>query len=329
MPSLLILGGTAWLGRDIARQAIERGWAVTCLARGASGAVAPGAELVVADRDRPGAYDAVAGREWDAAIEVSWQPRHVREAAEALRGRVAHWTYVSSVAAYEPARTLIAEDAPLRAPAARDEVVDGARYDAAKVRCELDTRASFPEALLVRAGVIAGPGDPTDRFAQWPRRAALAGDGPLLAPAEPAFPLQVIDVRDLAAWMLDAIASGVTGPVNAAGEQVAMRDAVALARRVAGGSGPVVEAPAAWLLERGVRPWKGPDSLGLWVPDDGGGARCGFHSPARYLATGGRLRPLEGTMRDVLEEERSLGLGRPGTAGLTRTRELGLIAELG
>ena len=176
MTSLLVLGGTAWLGREVAAQAVARGWDVTCLARGESGVVAPGAELVIADRDEPGAYDHVA-RDWDAVVEVSWQPRHVREAAEALAGRVLHWTYVSSVAAYAPSRVLIAEDAPLRPPVARDARVDGSQYDAAKVRCELDTVASHPEALLLRAGVIIGPGDPTERFAYWPRRAAQAIQG--------------------------------------------------------------------------------------------------------------------------------------------------------
>ncbi|WP_062519041.1 NAD-dependent epimerase/dehydratase family protein [Demequina silvatica] len=327
MPSLLVLGGTAWLGREIAAQAIARGWDVTCLARGASGVVAPGAELVIADRELAGCYADVADREWDAVVEVSWQPRHVREAAEALAGRALHWTYVSSVAAYAPSRALVAEDAPLREPAGVDEQVDGSRYDAAKVRCELDTLAAHPDALLVRAGVIVGPGDPTERFAYWPRRAAQAGDEPMLVPSPPAHPVQVIDVRDLVAWMLEAIEAGLAGPVNAVGDRREGLDLIELMREVAGAHGRMVRPPAEWLLARGVRPWKGPGSLPLWVPDQGEPARIGYHSGERFLATGGVRRPLIETVRDVLTEERSLGLDRPGLAGLSRARELELIEE--
>ena len=289
MPALLILGGTAWVGRETACEALARGWEVTCLARGESGTVAAGARHVVADRDSPDAYAEVAGRDWDAVVEVSWQPRHVREAAQALAGR----------------------------------------YDAAKVRCELDTLAVHPAPLLVRAGVIVGPGDNTERFPYWPRRAAQAGAAPMLAPAEPAHPLQLIDVRDLVAWMVGAVEAGVTGAVNAVGPQIPFGTMVAAAREAARATGPLVEAPADWLEERGVRRWKGEASLPLWVPDRGEEARTGYHSDERLLATGATLRPLAETMRDVLAEEIALGVERAGVAGLTRERELALLAELG
>ncbi|MDN4477940.1 reductase [Demequina sp. SYSU T00039] len=326
MPRLLILGGTAWLGRETAREALARGWEVTCLARGESGDVAPGATLVRADRDAPDAYAEVAGTRWDAVVEVSWQPRHVREAAEAISA--GHWTYISSVAAYAPTRVVVAEDSLLRPPVPRDAEVDGSLYDAAKVRCELDTVATHPDALLVRAGVIAGPGDPTERLAYWPRRAVQAGDHAMIEPAGPSHPLQVVDVRDLVAWLIGAIEAGVTGAVNAVGPQVPFEDLVSAARDAAVSTGARIRVEHDRLGDLDVRSWKGPRSLPLWVADHGGPARTGYHSDARFLATGARRRPLAATVADVMEEEIALGVDREVAGGLTRDEELALLEEL-
>lgn len=329
--NVLVLGGTAWLGGELARAAAARGARVTCLARGESGTPPDGVRWVTADRRDPAAYGEVSRERWDEVVDVSWQPGLVRSALRALAGRAAHWTYVSSASAYarddEPGAD---ESAATHEPLAGDEASPDT-YGPAKVACELACADAVGDRLLVaRVGLIGGPGDRSDRFGYWPARFALAAeraDGPVLVPDAAAQSSQTIDVRDLAGWLVERGERRTAGTFNVVGERTPLGDVLALARKAAGYTGEVVTADQDRLHEQGVGFWMGPESLPLWLYGDG---YAGFaaRSDAAAVAAGLVRRPLSETVADTLAWERELGLDRARRAGLSHDRELALIDAL-
>ncbi len=266
---ILILGGTAWLGGEYARQAVGRGHGVTCLARGQAGPVADGAVLAAADRSDPGGYAKVAGRDWDAVA--------------ALGDRARHWTYVSSGSVYTSHAALADDESAEVLPAADARVASVEQYGEAKVACErASTAAADGRLLIARAGLIGGPGDHSDRSGYWVARAARDQEGPMLVPGSPALATQVIDARDLAAWLLAGTEAGTTGTYDAVGPVLPFGAWIDASRAAGGHTGPVVTADPAWLRAQGVEEYMGEESLPMWIAGLGGLLRAQRRGGARH-----------------------------------------------
>ncbi|HEX2175613.1 MAG TPA: NAD-dependent epimerase/dehydratase family protein [Nocardioidaceae bacterium] len=296
----LVLGGTLFLSHAVAASAAARGHEVTCAARGVSGPVPEGAAFVPLDRDRPD-WSRLAGRQWDVVVDVSRRPSQVRAAVDALVDAAASYVFVSTCSVYAdhsvPGQ---GPEAPVLAPPGPDVADDDMEhYGGLKVACEQAVTERFGEAaLVVRPGLIVGPGDPSGRFAYWPRR--MAESSTVLAPGEPDDPVQVIDVRDLAAWLVGAAERQVRGTFDATGPRMRRADVLAAVAAGVGTEPRLVWVPQEFLLENGVAPWMGDRSLPLWLPLPEYAGLMDRDVTATVEA-GLVVRPLEETARDTFD----------------------------
>lgn len=319
---ILILGGTAQLGRALAAAALADGHQVTCLARGESGEVVPGARLVRGDRESVDGLAGVAGRRWDAVVELGRQPGQVRRAVREIEA--AHWAFVSSVSVYADTAAPGDEAGEVLAPLAADQMAGPEDYGAAKVACEQVVAEGVGPALVVRPGLIGGPEDSTDRGSWWPWRMAHPVRGTVLVPDAAAQPVQIVDVRDLAAWLVRCAAQGVTGVVDAVGEQTTLGEVLAESAALAPTVPEPVVVTSQWLLEHDVQPWMGPRSLPLWLPDPGlQGIMQRSGAAAREL--GLTHRPLRDQLAGASASAEARG-SRPWASGLDWHDEGELIA---
>jgi len=350
----LVLGGTAWLGHRIAAAAVAAGHDVTCLARGT--AVPDGATLVRADRDHDDALAPVIGHRWDAVIDVAREPGHVRRAVRDLEPVADRYLFISTTSVYAAPGPVGADESAERVPPlAADRVPGPDDYGPAKAACEDAVLDAFGEdrALIARAGLIGGPGDPTGRTDYWPWRFAhptrassadtdtstststdtstsTSTDGRfVLVPDAPDLPTSVIDVRDLAEWLVRCAEQSTSGVMDAVGPSALFPAHLEAAREAAEAAPTTVTATASadWLLAREVGQWAGPRSLPLWIADAdwyGMNARTGD----RARSAGLTHRLLVDTLRDALDDRERRS--DPGTrpSGLDDDDHAALLAEL-
>ncbi|MCK9793117.1 epimerase [Isoptericola sp. 4D.3] len=324
---LLVLGGSVFLSRAVAAEAVARGHEVVAANRGRSGPVPDGVRHVVADRAEA-LPAALMDEAFDAVVDVSRTPSHVRRAVAALPD--AHWVFVSTINVY-------ADDSDPGGPGAgrlRDpepDDVDAAgspeAYGAMKVACESLVREGAATSAVVRPGLIVGPEDPSGRFAYWPARLQRVLDGArdVLAPNDPADPVSVLDVRDLAAWVVDLAERRTEGVFDAVGPVTPIGALLAAVARGVGAEPRWVWAASDRLEAADVRPWSGERSLPLWLPRpeyDGLPA----HDAGPAIAAGLSPRPFEDTARDTLAWLRET----PGAVvtGLTAAEEADILAGL-
>ncbi|MBB6170504.1 nucleoside-diphosphate-sugar epimerase [Nocardiopsis mwathae] len=330
MSRWLVLGGTHFLSREVAAAAVARGHEVVCAARGKSGPVPDGARLVKVDRDEDGGLAPLRGERFDAVVDTAIiSYRWVREALAEFGDTAGHWTFVSTMNVYaDLSRRGEGVDTPLLEPRYTDPdgPEDFGAYGPIKVASEGAVgEAVGDRALVVRPGLVAGPGDPYDRFGYWPAR--FARGGRVLVPDALDQPFQMIDVRDLAEWIVASGERGLTGTFDASGPRMTLGTVLEeVAVAVGALDLELVAASPGELGEAEVMPWQGPRSLPLWLPESHHGVVDRDTGPA--LAAGLRVRPVAETALACLEYERELGTERERQAGLAADEEAALLEKL-
>jgi 2'-hydroxyisoflavone reductase len=326
---ILVLGGTRFLGRHFVELAVAAGHQLTLFNRGKTGAgLFPQLETIVGDRADEQALGALSGRRWDAVLDTcGYLPRVVRQSANALRDSADRYLFISSISVYAgfplpgpdedaPRAQLAAEQAEAMGPS---DVM--AHYGALKAGCEDVVLAAFAQrAAIVRPGLIVGPYDPSGRFTWWVQR--LERGGQVLAPAAAEEPLQFIDARDLAIWLL-RLCGGAGGVFNACGPVAPLNWGEFLGRGALALRSSIEPrwASAEFYRQHGVEPWS---QVPMWAGPEEPGV-C-LSSIARATAAGLRCRPLEATVIATAQAFR--GTATPDSVGITPEREAELLALL-
>ncbi|MCT9929544.1 NAD-dependent epimerase/dehydratase family protein [Planotetraspora sp. A-T 1434] len=297
---ILVIGGSVFLGRAIAEEALGQGHEVTTFNRGKSGADLPGAHAVHGDREVRADLDRLAeGREWDAVIDVCGRtPRVVLDSVRRISGHAGHYTCISSISAFPdwPVKTGLDESFP-RHECPPDADASYGDYGVLKAGCERAVEEHFDgKTLIIDPGLIIGPHENVGRLPWWLTR--IARGGRVLAPGDPERPIQLIDARDIAAFTVAQAARGGTGRFLTSGipGNATYGSWLADCVEATGSGAELVWADDRFLLDQGVEQWTEfpcwladtPETAGAWTP-----------SSAKAVAAGLTCRPVSETVRDT------------------------------
>lgn len=334
---ILILGGTGFTGPFQVKYALERGHKVSVFNRGKShpGELPEGVEQLIGDRN--GQLDALKGKKWDVVIDNPTSvPVWVRDVAQVLKGNVDRYVFISTISVYADNSKPNDESSPLAKYDGSDAMKETREsivasqfklYGPLKALSEQEAEKWFPQkTLIIRPGLIVGPNDQTDRFTYWPVRIDRGGE--VLAPGDPADPVQFIDARDLAEWTIRMVEKGATGTYNATGPEKPWPIGEMLngIKTAVNSNATFTWADADFLEAQKVSPWS---EMPVWVPPRGEDGGLGRTSIKKALAEGLTFRPLEVTARDTLAWFKTLPADRQATlkAGLKPEREAEVLAE--
>lgn len=336
--NILILGGTVFLGRYVAEASVKRGHSVTLFNRGLHPADLP-FEVETLRGDRRGDLRGLEGRSWDAVVDTcGYVPGVVTASAEKLKGAVDRYVFISSISVYsEWDGSVVNESTPVnritdeQAKAAEEIVPEGpiiavnygAAYGGLKALCEEEVERIMPgRAINARAGLIVGPFDYSDRFTYWPSRIARGGE--VLAPGEPSRPKQLIDVGDMAEWIVHILETGETGTYNVTGPdyRLTMNAILEECRSATESDASFTWVSDDFLLDSDVAPWS---EMPLWIPQRYERAAVQAADCARAIAAGLKFRPLRETILDTLAWDLKRPAQSEKRAGLESEKERRLL----
>lgn len=295
--TLLVLGGSGFVGPAVVQAALERGFGVTTFHRGADASTPPGVDTIRGDRLDPASLEPLRERRWDVVVDTwSGAPRAVRDSARALSDHAGRYVYISSESVYQPPPTPGADESTATVDA--DPDAEATAYAEDKRGGELAAEQAFGDrALLARCGLILGPLETIGRLTWWLSRMARGGE--VLCPGPAELPLQYVDARDLAAFVIDAAAAGHAGPFNVVSRRghATMSSILEACHAVAGAPrAQLTWVDAATVLDAGVEPW---DELPIWLPAEHEYAAMHHSNVARAHAAGLHCRPVLDTVRDT------------------------------
>jgi 2'-hydroxyisoflavone reductase len=329
--TILVLGGTNFLGPHVVTTALARGHTVTLFNRGKTHTeLFPDVEKLRGDRD--GQLDALKGRSWDAVVDTSgFVPRIVKMSAELLAPNVKQYLFVSTISVYkQPSTPNMDESGPLETTPEPESEDVPKYYGALKVLCEKAAETAMPgRVTTVRPGLIIGPGDPTGRFTHWPSRCADGGE--VLAPGDGSTPVQYIDGRDLGDWIVHLIEQGTFGTFNALGpdKKITMREVLDGCNAAGGNKAKLTWVDWKFLEKQDVGPWA---EMPMWIPteEDPG---FGTMANARAVKAGLTFRPIGDTAKDTLAWLAALPADTPAdkrakmiSTGIARDKEAKVLA---